>query len=90
MKTYLEHTEDWMMQAVLRHETTKAGHSIVKEAQKFESALELNVEEAIRADLPATKVAKTLKRKVKVAEQKRLEQKWSQKPLHGQFFLRSQ
>ena len=23
MKTYLEHSDDWMMQAVLRHESTK-------------------------------------------------------------------
>ena len=42
----------------------------MKEARKFESALELNVEESIRADLPATKVTKTLKRKIELAEQK--------------------
>ena len=90
MKSYLEHSEDWMMQTVLRHETSKSGHSIVKEACKFESALSLNQNETINIELPATKVAKRLKQKVKVAQHKMLEQRWSQKPLHGQFFLRSQ
>ena len=90
MKTYLEHSEDWMMQVVLRHETMKTGHSIVKEAQKFQSKLDIDFNDRQRDDIPATKVAKSLKQKVKLAEHKKLEQRWSQKPLHGQFFLRSQ
>ena len=90
MNRYLECTDDWMMQAVLRHETSKSSHSIVKEARKFETRLDADLDNVGSDELPATKIAKNLKKKVKLAEQQKLQQRWSQKPLHGQFFLRSQ
>ena len=89
MKHYLEFTNDWMLQLVLQHESTKKLHSILKEALKYER--ELNIDPIVEEqDLPSTKVAKMVKMKAKKNGQSQLAEKWSQKALHGQYVLRSQ
>ena len=89
MCKYLECTNDWMMQLVLRHEQNKSSHSIVKEGVRYARQIDISTEHAHVVDQPATKVAKSIKSKAKVAEQEKLEHRWSQKSLHGQYYLRS-
>ena len=65
-------------------------HSIVKEARRFKRESELENENAVNEDLPATKQAKHLKQCAKKCATKQLPESWSQKPLHGKYPLRCQ
>ncbi|XP_066926768.1 uncharacterized protein [Clytia hemisphaerica] len=89
MSKYLECSSDWMMALVHRHEQNKTSHSIVKEANKYARELDINTEPDVVLDQPATKIAKSIKCKAKLAGRKKLEQTWSQKSLHGQYYHRS-
>ena len=89
MCKYLECSNDWMIKMVLKHEQNKSLHSIVKESIKYTRQLDISTEHAHIVDQPATKIAKSIKGKAKLAERGKLEQKWSQKSLHGQYYLRS-
>ncbi|XP_042889217.1 uncharacterized protein LOC122264411 [Penaeus japonicus] len=88
MKHYLHFSNDWMLQLILQHESTKKLHSILKEGEKFEREFEVDpiVEEQ---QLDATKVAKKAKISAKKKGQEMLAERWSQKPLHGQYLTRS-
>ena len=88
MKHYLCFSNDWMLQLVLQHESTKKLHSILKEGEKFER--ELNVDPIVEEqDLQATKIAKKAKINAKKKGQDILTERWSQKSLHGQYLTRS-
>ncbi|XP_066912726.1 uncharacterized protein [Clytia hemisphaerica] len=89
MSKYLECSSDWTMALVHRHEQKKTSHSIVKEANKYARELDINTEPDVVLDQPATKIAKSIKCKAKLAGRKKLEQTWSQKSLHGQYYHRS-
>eukprot|EP00794_Sanderia_malayensis_P013027 gene13027-14365_t len=88
MKHYLHFSNDWMLQLVLQHESTKKLYSILKEGGKFEREFEVDpiVE---KQQLGATKVAKKAKISAKNKGQKMLAERWSQKPLHRQYLTRS-
>ena len=79
-----------MIQLVSQHEENKKLHSIVKEARRFKREFELEKENAVNEDLPATKQAKHLKQCAKKCATKQLSESWSQKPLHGKYPLRCQ
>ena len=61
MQKYLTVSNDWMIQLVRQHEGNKKLHSIVKEARRFKREFELENENTVNEDLPATKQAKHLK-----------------------------
>ena len=82
MQKYLTVSNDWMIQLVPQHEENKKLHSIVKEARRFKRELELENDNAVNEDLPATKQAKHLKQCAKKCATKQLSESWSQKPLH--------
>ena len=65
-------------------------HSIFKEARRFKREFELENENTVNEDLPATKQAKYLKQCAKKCATKQLSESWSQKPLHGKYPLRCQ
>ena len=89
MSKYLECSNDWMLELVYRHEDSKSSHSIIKEANKYARQWEINSEHDNIEGQPATKIAKSIKGKAKIAGRGRLEQTWSQKSLHGQYYHRS-
>jgi len=90
MSTYLSSTTDWMLKLVHQHQQNKKLHSIIKEARKYESDLDLNIENSPNSDLPATKQVKHVKGAAKTSGLKQLDDKWNQKPLHGKYYLRCQ
>jgi len=90
MTTYLNSTTDWMLQLVLHHEGTKKLHSITKETANFKHEFNFQYENANYNDQPLLKQAKLVKQAAKKCGIEKLTEKWSQKPLHGKFNLRSQ
>ena len=81
MQKYLTVSNDWMIQLVRQHEENKKLHSIVRETKRFKREFELENENTVNEDLPATKQAKHLKQCAKKYATKQLSECWSQKPL---------
>ena len=90
MQKYLTVSNDWMIQLIRQHEKNKKLQSIVKEARRFKREFELENENAVKEDIPATKQAKHLKQCEKICATKQLSESWSQKPLHGNYLFRCQ
>ena len=80
---YMMNKEDPQIQAVLRHQTTKALHSIPKEAEAY--LTEAGTKDLITNDLPksATWKAKKLKLKYKEDVNKLVKDRWKEKAMHG-------
>ena len=76
-------TVDWMLNLVRDYENTKRLHSIVKESKRYATDLDIELENEEN-----TKVKK-LRQHAKEQGHKQLANKWAQKPLHGQYALRS-
>ena len=87
LQTYLDSTEDWMLQLVNRHEKTKKVHSVSCQSRKFECELELSPIDT--NETQPTKLAKIAKQEAKRKGLVAIKSKWEQKPLHGQYALRS-
>ena len=87
MSMYLSNTTDWMLKLVHQHQQHKRLHYIIKEARKYESDLDLTIENSPNARLPATKQAKHVKGAAKPCGVNKLDEKWSQKPLRGKYYL---
>ena len=67
-----------MIQLVRQHEENKKLHSIVKEARSFKRDFELENENTVNEDIPATTQAKHLKQCAKKCSTKQLSDSWSQ------------
>ena len=80
---YMMNKEDPQIQAVLRHQTGKALHSIPKEAEAY--LTETGTKDLITNDLPksATWKAKKLKLKYKEDVNKLVKDRWKEKAMHG-------
>ena len=87
---YLNLSQDWMLKLVLEHENRKKLHSVVKEAIKFGNELDVNLESEFENEIKATENARKLKQIGKKNGTKKLYDTWKQKPLHGQYALRSE
>ena len=87
LQTYLDSTQDWMLQLVDRHEKTKEVHSVSSQSKKFMTELELAPIEMSEAQ--PMKRAKIVKQKAKRKGLDAIKNRWEQKPLHGQYALRS-
>ena len=79
---YMMNKEDSQIQAVLRHHTGKALHSIPKEAEAY--LTEAGTKEIITNDLPKSATWKTKKLKLKYKEDinKLVRNKWKEKAMH--------
>ena len=80
---YMMNKKDSQIQAVLRHQTAKALHSIPKEAEAY--LTEAGTKDLITNDLPksATWKAKKLKLKYKEDINKLVRDRWKEKAMHG-------
>ena len=80
---YMINKEDSQIQAVLRHHSGKAHHSIPKEAEAY--LTEAGTKDLITNDLPksATWKAKKLKLKYKEDVNKLVKDRWKEKAMHG-------
>ena len=89
MNKYLSSTDDWLMQLVCKHENSKKSNSVSKEACKFARELGVDLEVDEEPGTTAAEKAKQIKQTAKKNGQKQIEERWSQKPLHGKYILRS-
>ena len=87
---YLNLSDDWMLQLALKHEKEKGSHSVVKEAKKFVSEIDLDLETGFDGEMKNTENAQKLKRIAKEKGKKAIDTAWKSKPLHSQYPLRSQ
>ena len=87
---YLNLSDDWMLQLALKHEKEKGSHSVVKEAKKFVSEIDLDLETGFDGEMKNTENAQKLKRIAKEKGKKAIDTAWKSKSLHGQYPLRSQ
>ena len=87
LQPHLDSTQDWMLQLVNRHEKTKKVHSVSCQSRKFESELQLSPIDT--NETQPTKLAKLVKQEAKRKGLVAIKSKWEQKPLHGQYALRS-
>ena len=80
---YMMNKEDPQIQAVVRHQTAKALHSIHKEAEAY--LTKAGTKDLITNDLPksATWKAKKLKLKYKEDVNKLVKDRWKEKAMHG-------
>ena len=80
---YMMNKEDSQIQAVLRHQTAKALHSIPKEAEAY--LTEAGTKDLITNDFPksATWKAKKLKLNYKEDVNKLVKDRWKEKAMHG-------
>ena len=87
LSAYTETTNDWMIKMVGRHDSSRNLHSFTKESARYRR--ELGIENSQPTDEPPTVIAKILKGEAKRAGMKDLHKRWQEKPLHGQYLLRT-
>ena len=78
LQTYMTNKDDVQIQAVLRHQNSKALHSVPKEAEKY--LIEAGTTDDITNDL-----GKTATWKYKEDFKKMVRDKWREKAMHGKF-----
>ena len=85
LQTYMTNKDDVQIQAVLRHQNSKALHSVPKEAEKY--LTEAGTKDDMTNDngKTATWKAKQLKLKYKEDFKKMVRDKWREKAMHGKF-----
>ena len=83
LQTYMTNKDDVQIQVVLRHQNSKALHSVSKEAEKY--LMEAGTTDDITIDhgKTATWKAKQLKIKYKEDFKKMVRHKWKEKAMHG-------
>ena len=87
LQTYLDSAQDWMLKLFSRQEKTRKVHSVSCQSKKFKTELELAPIEV--NETQPTKRAKIMKQEAKRKVLDATKSKWEQKPLHGQYALRS-
>ena len=85
LQTYMTNKDDVQIQAVLRHQNSKALHSVPKKAEKY--LTEVGTTDEITTDhgKTATWKAKQLKLKYKEDFKKMVRDKWKEKAMYGKF-----
>ena len=79
---YMMNKEDPRIQAVLRHQTAKAHHSIPKEAEAY--LTEAGIKDLITNNLPKSATWKAKKQKLKHKDVSKLvKNRWKEKAMHG-------
>ena len=82
---YLEHSKDWMLKLVKEHENTKKLHSVTCESRQFARELEIVLDTGNEVQ---AKDAREIRRHAKQQGLEKIEAKWEEKPLHGQYATR--
>ena len=81
---YLTKTKDWMLKLTIQrqHESSKKSHSVVKESMKFKREFDI---EFGYDQLELIEIARKVKKDAKLEGLKQLQERWHNKPFHGQF-----
>ena len=85
LQTYMTNKDDVQIQAVLRHQNSKALHSVPKEAEKYLTEAGTTDDMTNDHGKTATWRAKQLELKCKEDFKKMVRDKWKEKAMHGQF-----
>ena len=85
LQTYMTTKDDVQIQAVLRHQNSKALHSVPKEAEKYLTESGTTNDIINDHGNTATWKAKQLKLKYKEDFKKMVRDKWKKKAMHGKF-----
>ena len=85
LQTYMTNKDDVQIQAVLRHQNSKALHSVPKEAEKYLTEAGTTDDMTNVHGKTATWKAKQLKLKYKEDFKKMVRNKWKEKAMHGKF-----
>ena len=85
LQTYMTNKDDVQIQAVLRHQNSKALHSVPKEAEKYLTEAGTTDDMTNDHGKTATWKAKQLKLKYKEDFKKMVRDKWKEKVMHGKF-----
>ena len=80
LQTYMTHKDDVWIQAVLRHQNSKALHSVPKEAEKYLTEAGTTYYMTNDHGKTATWKAKQMKLKYKEDFKKMVRDKWKEKP----------
>ena len=85
LQTYIMNKDDVQIQAVLRHQNSKALHSVPKEAEKYLTEAGTTDDMTNDHGKTATWKAKQLMLKYKEDFKKMVSDKWKEKAMHGKF-----
>ena len=85
LQKYMTSKDDVQIQAVLRHQNSKALHSVPKEAEKYLTEAETTDDMTNDHGKTATWRAKQLKLKYKEDFKMMVRDKWKEKAMHGKF-----
>ena len=85
LQTYMTNKDDVQIQAVLRHQNSKALHPVPKEAEKYLTEAGTTDDMTNNHGKTATWKAKQLKLKYKEDFKKMVRDKWKEKAMHGKF-----
>ena len=85
LQTYMTNKDDVQIQAVLRHQNSKALHSVPKEVEKYLTEAGTTDDMTNVHGKTATWKAKQLKLKYKEDIKKMVRDKWKEKAMHGKF-----
>ena len=85
LQTYMTNKDDVQIQAVLRHQNSKALHSVCKEAEKYLTEAGTTDDMTNDHGKTATWKAKQQKLKYKEDYKKMVRDKWKEKAMHGKF-----
>ena len=85
LQTYMTNKDDVQIQAVLRHQNSKALHSVLKKAEKYLTEAGTTDDMTNDQDKIATWKTKQLKLKYKEDFKKMVRDKWKEKAMHGKF-----
>ena len=83
---YLSEKDDSYIKIVYQHENAKKTSSIVKEAKKYSKGI--TVTEGRCNDCTVTENVRKFKNQVKKRYHEEMQQKWRDKPMHGQYIQR--
>ena len=83
LQTYMTNKDDVQIQAVLRHQNTKALHSVLREAEKYLREAGITDDMTNDHGKTATWKAKQLKLKYKEDFKKMVRDRWKEKAMHG-------
>lgn len=86
LQRYLETTKVCMMVCVKEYERNKEFYSFIREANKFKREFQLGEEVQINHNT-LTAAGKNLKKKVNAMYQ--MQKRWQDKPIHGQYSVRT-
>ena len=85
LQTYITNKDDVQIQAVLRHQNSKALHSVPVEAENYLAEAGTTDDMINDHGMTATRKAKLLKCKYKEDFKKTVRDKWKEKAMHGKF-----